>query len=184
MYEVMDETAQQRPPRLPSKPVAVQAEDECVTMAFVARSARGRWGAEELRGGCACASIGVRTKPDAHLVHNPPSVQRRYEIPGAPTKSYPQWILDVKPANVGVLIWRIENFQVVPWPKDQYGKFFNGDTYIVLNIYRRHGSYGSVIKDLHFWIGSKSSADECVDPGQSLIGDLVSRARAVRCAPP
>lgn len=34
----------------------------------------------------------------------------------------------------GLQIWRIEKFTVKSWPKDQYGKFFTGDSYIVLHV--------------------------------------------------
>ena len=34
-------------------------------------------------------------------------------------------------------IWRIEKFNVKPWPKDQYGTFYQGDTYIVLSIIKK-----------------------------------------------
>lgn len=34
----------------------------------------------------------------------------------------------------GVLVWRIENFKVVPVPKNLFGQFFNGDSYIVLKV--------------------------------------------------
>lgn len=34
----------------------------------------------------------------------------------------------------GLEIWRIENFKPVPVPKDSYGKFFVGDSYIVLKV--------------------------------------------------
>lgn len=27
-------------------------------------------------------------------------------------------------------VWRIEKFTVKPWPKEQYGEFFKGDSYI------------------------------------------------------
>lgn len=33
----------------------------------------------------------------------------------------------------GLYIWRIEQFQVVPWPKDKYGQFHQGDSYVVLS---------------------------------------------------
>jgi len=28
-------------------------------------------------------------------------------------------------------VWRIVDFKVTEWPKEQYGEFFEGDTYIV-----------------------------------------------------
>lgn len=33
----------------------------------------------------------------------------------------------------GIQIWRIEKFQVKHWPKDRYGEFYSGDSYIILN---------------------------------------------------
>ena len=36
----------------------------------------------------------------------------------------------------GTEIWRIENFQPVPLPKSDYGKFYSGDSYIVLQVQR------------------------------------------------
>ena len=34
----------------------------------------------------------------------------------------------------GTEIWRIENFQPVPLPKSDHGKFYMGDSYIVLQV--------------------------------------------------
>lgn len=34
----------------------------------------------------------------------------------------------------GTEIWRIENFQPVPLPKSDFGKFYMGDSYIVLQV--------------------------------------------------
>ena len=38
-------------------------------------------------------------------------------------------------AEVGIQIWRIVKFKVKSWQKDDYGKFYNGDSYIILNTY-------------------------------------------------
>lgn len=34
----------------------------------------------------------------------------------------------------GLEIWRIENFRPVPVPKSSYGKFFTGDSYVILKV--------------------------------------------------
>lgn len=39
-------------------------------------------------------------------------------------------------SNRGLEIWRIENFRPVPVPKTLLGKFFSGDSYIILKVYR------------------------------------------------
>jgi gelsolin len=36
----------------------------------------------------------------------------------------------------GLQIWRINKFKVEHWPKEEYGEFFNGDSYIILNTYK------------------------------------------------
>eukprot|EP00117_Sycon_ciliatum_P024132 scpid97993/ scgid5892/ Gelsolin-like protein 1; Actin-modulator len=59
--------------------------------------------------------------------------------------------------DVGQQIWRIEKFKVVPWNQDNYGSFYSGDSYIILNTYRE----GEELKhNLHFWIGRHSTRDE------------------------
>jgi len=62
-------------------------------------------------------------------------------------------------SKVGLQIWRINNFQVEHWAKDAYGKFFDGDSYIILNTYKNPGE-DSLQYDLHFWIGKYSTQDE------------------------
>jgi gelsolin len=49
-------------------------------------------------------------------------------------RSLPQWHKTGKAP--GLLIWRVENFKVVPVPPKTYGLFFEGDSYIVLNVHR------------------------------------------------
>lgn len=59
----------------------------------------------------------------------------------------------------GVLVWRIENKQVKPWPEKNYGKFFEGDCYIVLKTKQKPNS-SSFESDIFFWLGKESSQDE------------------------
>lgn len=60
----------------------------------------------------------------------------------------------------GLEIWRIESFKVVPWPKSEYGKFYTGDAYIVLNTYKEKPDSDKLLYDVHFWIGTEASQDE------------------------
>lgn len=60
----------------------------------------------------------------------------------------------------GLQIWRIVNFEVTHWPKDQYGKFYSGDSYIVLNTYKPDPDADKLAWDIHFWIGKYSTQDE------------------------
>lgn len=62
--------------------------------------------------------------------------------------------------DVGLQIWRIVKFKVHHWQKDLYGKFYNGDSYIILNTYKPNPSSDQLAYDLHFWIGSNSTQDE------------------------
>ena len=67
----------------------------------------------------------------------------------------------------GLQIWRVENvrnkhdvpvFGVKPWPKEEYGSFFSGDSYIVLNTFLDESSKSKkLLHDIHFWIGSAST---------------------------
>lgn len=62
--------------------------------------------------------------------------------------------------EVGLQIWRIVKFQVTDWPKEEYGKFFSGDSYIVLNTYHPTEDSEELAYDVHFWIGQHSTQDE------------------------
>jgi len=61
--------------------------------------------------------------------------------------------------DVGLLIWRIEKFKVVAWPKDKNGQFFSGDSYIVLNTYKKNNT-DALAWDIHFWLGKHTTQDE------------------------
>mmetsp|Transcript_57802 Transcript_57802/g.159532 ORF Transcript_57802/g.159532 Transcript_57802/m.159532 type:complete len:440 (-) Transcript_57802:57-1376(-) len=59
----------------------------------------------------------------------------------------------------GVEVWRIEQFQVVKWPKDEYGKFYKGDSYICLKT-TKDPEGDKLSHDIHFWLGESTSTDE------------------------
>lgn len=61
--------------------------------------------------------------------------------------------------KVGLKIWRIVKFKVTEWPEKDYGSFYSGDSYIILNTYKLKGRE-ELSFDVHFWIGSKSTQDE------------------------
>ncbi|KAJ3799834.1 fragmin60 [Lentinula aff. detonsa] len=62
--------------------------------------------------------------------------------------------------STGLQIWRIEKFHVTPWSKAQEGKFYDGDSYIVLYTYKKTPESESFSYDLHFWLGEETSQDE------------------------
>ncbi|KAG8934772.1 hypothetical protein FRC01_000453 [Tulasnella sp. 417] len=62
--------------------------------------------------------------------------------------------------NVGTLVWRVEKFSIKPWPKQRYGEFFSGDSYIVLHTYKKDPNSDTLSYDLHFWLGDDTTLDE------------------------
>jgi len=77
--------------------------------------------------------------------------------------------------KVGLEVWRVENkrtkndtpdFGVARWPKENYGSFYTGDSYLLLNTYpppdpETGKPMGDKLAwDVHFWIGKESSQDE------------------------
>ena len=78
-------------------------------------------------------------------------------------------------SKVGMQVWRIVKFKVTHWPKDDYGKFYQGDSYILLNTYKEKDS-DALLYDVHFWIG-KESTQVCSKYSRlRLIGSLFNRA--------
>ncbi|KAJ1458891.1 serine hydrolase-domain-containing protein [Pelagophyceae sp. CCMP2097] len=51
----------------------------------------------------------------------------------------------------------VEKMKVVPWPKEEYGKFYAGDSYIILST-KKDGP--KLVWDIHFWLGETTSQDE------------------------
>jgi len=65
----------------------------------------------------------------------------------------------------GIWIWRIEAFKVIAWPKEKYGQFHEGDSYILLQVeFEIDAETGKPSEklqyDIHFWLGKKTSTDE------------------------
>jgi len=79
------------------------------------------------------------------------------QIRQAAAQTEPAWQNAGK--DVGLQIWRIEKFNVKSWPKEQYGSFYSGDSYIVLKTYKKKGS-DALLWDVHFWLGEHTTQDE------------------------
>ncbi|KAK7291876.1 hypothetical protein RIF29_07376 [Crotalaria pallida] len=60
--------------------------------------------------------------------------------------------------KAGLEIWRIENFKPVPIPQSSHGKFFNGDSYVILKTTSTKS--GALLHDIHYWLGKDTSQDE------------------------
>jgi len=61
--------------------------------------------------------------------------------------------------ELGLQIWRIEKFTVQSVPRDTYGTFYSGDSYIILNTYKEKES-PKYRWDVHFWLGKFTTQDE------------------------
>lgn len=64
--------------------------------------------------------------------------------------------------TAGLYVWRIEDFEAIPWPKERTGQFYDGDSYIVLHSYEIGDKHGrkKLAHDIFFWLGSKTTQDE------------------------
>jgi len=60
--------------------------------------------------------------------------------------------------DVGVEVWRIMKFKVVKQKKFK-GEFYNGDSYICLNTYKKPDG-DDLAYNVHFWLGRESTQDE------------------------
>lgn len=75
--------------------------------------------------------------------------------------SEPAWNNGIIGGQAGLFVWRIENFEVVPWPREKYGSFHEGDSYIVLFTEEVKGdSESHLIHDIFFWLGRATTQDE------------------------
>ncbi|CAG8657362.1 10139_t:CDS:10, partial [Ambispora leptoticha] len=93
------------------------------------------------------ANFGSKLEKDAH--HAAAEKEQAWTDPSAGDR-----IIDS-----GLWVWRIEQFHVKPWPKEKYGKFYAGDSYIVLHS-RKNKDNETLSHNIHFWLGLDSSQDE------------------------
>jgi len=77
------------------------------------------------------------------------------DVKHAASMKEPAW--DNAGKEVGVLVWRIEKFHVKPVAKETYGTFFSGDSYIVLQTYKRADK---ICWNIFFWLGDHTTQDE------------------------
>ncbi|KAF9562587.1 actin regulatory protein [Agrocybe pediades] len=62
--------------------------------------------------------------------------------------------------SAGLQVWRIVNFHVSPVASQKHGTFYDGDSYIVLNSYKKNPDAETLSYDLHFWLGQNTTQDE------------------------
>ncbi|KAJ8767437.1 hypothetical protein K2173_017481 [Erythroxylum novogranatense] len=60
--------------------------------------------------------------------------------------------------KAGLEIWRIENFHPALVPKSSHGKFFTGDSYVILKTTALKS--GALRHDIHYWLGKDTTQDE------------------------
>ncbi|XP_067617390.1 gelsolin isoform X2 [Eurosta solidaginis] len=98
---------------------------------------------------------GLTFRKQSNLIQPQPQIQTGGKAP-------PNRVMNPAFANAGrtpgLEIWRIENFEPVAYQKSNYGKFYTGDSFIVLNTIERKDK--QLAWDIHFWLGSDTSTDE------------------------
>ncbi|CAG9122911.1 unnamed protein product [Plutella xylostella] len=60
--------------------------------------------------------------------------------------------------TAGLEIWTIDNFEPVAIERKKYGKFYEGDSYIVLHT--NQSATSSFTYNVHFWLGAHASQDK------------------------
>ena len=84
-----------------------------------------------------------------------------HRIKYASAQTEPAWNNGLIGQQAGLYVWRIENFEVIPWPAQKAGQFYEGDSYIVLHSYQVGNPPNEKLgHEIYFWIGAKSSQDE------------------------
>jgi len=77
------------------------------------------------------------------------------DVKHAASMKEPAW--DNAGKEVGIIVWRIEKFHVKPAAKETYGSFYSGDSYIVLQTYKKADK---ICWTIFFWLGDHTTQDE------------------------
>ncbi|KAL4966443.1 gelsolin family protein [Aspergillus stella-maris] len=86
-----------------------------------------------------------------------------HKVKHASANTEPAWNTGSIGSQPGLYIWRIENFEVIPWSKELYGQFYDGDSYIILNsvlLKDNEGEEKKLHHDIFFWLGRNTTQDE------------------------
>jgi len=79
------------------------------------------------------------------------------KIKEAAANCEPIWTsLDMTKPSVNV--WRVEKFKLAPTKKENFGMFYEGDSYVILAI--SLDSSNALQYNVHFWLGDQSTQDE------------------------
>jgi len=85
----------------------------------------------------------------------------------------------------GVEVWRINKFRVEKEDPTEFGTFYSGDSYIVLNSYNEENK-DNLLYNVHFWLGENTTQDEAGTAAiktvelDDLLGDLPVQYREVQ----
>ena len=60
----------------------------------------------------------------------------------------------IDPEKPTFIIWRIEKLKLIKWPEEKKGTFYQGDSFLVLNLISKNEM------NAHIWIGKNSTKDE------------------------
>ncbi|KNC73941.1 hypothetical protein SARC_13500, partial [Sphaeroforma arctica JP610] len=57
----------------------------------------------------------------------------------------------------GVEMWRVVDFKVQKQDEEEMGKFYDGDSYIVLNTFKADPDSEKFNFNVHFWLGANTT---------------------------
>ena len=77
---------------------------------------------------------------------------------GTPTERKKRWCGECG-KTPGMQVWRIEKMVPTAVDPKEYGKFYDGDSYICLKTTEKPG-HSTLTWDIYFWLGADTSKDE------------------------